>query len=173
MLSSLRQGSLVHILDKTKGVKYIIGEVISRTEPISDYSNISITPQTFFDLSVKTTSDTYEFKHISSSLVFADNGDVVVSETKEALIPIIESTLYTSKKAIEEETINAHKENIICCEEILQKLNPAYAKEKERDARIDNLENKFTGVEDKLDKILTFINSKQNGKDSNSSGESR
>ena len=161
MLSALRQGNLVHIIDKTKGVKYLVGEIISRTEPIADYNNhIGIAPQTFFDLTVKADSETYEFKHISSSLVFANNGNVVVSETKENLIPIIESTLYNSKKAIEDETIKSHKEAIISCEDILQKLNPAFAKEKERDSRIDSLETKFNGFEDKLDKILTLINNK-------------
>ena len=55
MLSALQQGSLVHIIDKTKGIKYLVGEVISRTEPNPDYTNpnLGMTPQSFFDLSVK------------------------------------------------------------------------------------------------------------------------
>lgn len=161
MLSALRQGSIVHIIDKTSGIKYLVGEVINRTEPISDYTNQNmLAPQMFFDLIVKVNSETYEFKHISSSLSLANNGNVIVSETKEGLIPIIEQILYISKKAIEEEAINAHKQAISSCEDILLKLNPSFAKEKERDNRIDSLENKFSGFEDKLDKLLNLLKDK-------------
>lgn len=164
MLSALRQGSIVHIIDKTGGVKYLVGEIVNRTEPMSDYSaNLSITPQLFFDLTVKVNTETYELKHISSSLSLASNNNIVVSETKEGLIPIIEQILYTSRKAIEEDTINAHKQAISSCEDILEKLNPTFAKEKERDTRIENLETGFNGLNDKLDQILTLINGKKNG----------
>lgn len=161
MLSALRQGSIVHIIDKTSGIKYLVGEVINRTEPISDYTtNLSITPQLFFDLIVKANAETYEFKHISSSLSLANNGNIIISETKEGLIPIIEQILYTSKKAIEDEAINAHKRAITDCEDILLKLNPTFAKERERDNRIDSLEDKFIGFENKLDKLLTLLKDK-------------
>lgn len=48
-------------------------------------------------------------------------------------------------------------------EDILEKLNPTFAKEKERDTRIENLETNFNGLNDKLDQILTLINGKKNG----------
>lgn len=161
MLSALRQGSIVHIIDKTSGVKYLVGEVINRTEPMSDYTNPNLlAPQMFFDLAVKVNGETYEFKHISSSVSLANNGDVMVSETKEGLIPIIEQTLYTSRKAIEEDTINAHKQAISSCEDILLKLNPTFAKEKERDSRIDNLETQFNCVSGKLDELLKLLKDK-------------
>ena len=73
MLSALQQGSLVHIIDKTKGIKYLVGEVISRTEPNPDYTNpnLSMAPQSFFDLSVKVGDEKYEFKHLNSTLTTA------------------------------------------------------------------------------------------------------
>ena len=40
----------------------------------------------------------------------------------------------------------------------MKKLNPTFAKEKERDARIENLESKVNGMDDKLDKIFNLIN---------------
>ena len=50
-----------------------------------------------------------------------------------------------------------YKQNIIDYEEILKQLNPQFAKDKERDTRLNNLELKFEGVEDKIDKILNII----------------
>ena len=160
MLSALQQGSLVHIIDKTKGIKYLVGEVINRTEPNPDYTNpnLSIPPQSFFDLSVKVGDEKYEFKHLNSTLTTANNGSIIISENKEGLLPIVESILYNSKKIIEPENIEYHTKAVADCETIMKKLNPTFAKEKERDARIENLESKVNGMDDKLDKIFNLIN---------------
>lgn len=160
MLSALQQGSLVHIIDKTKDIKYIVGEVINRTDPVADYSNpsLGINPPTFFDLTVKVDNETYEFKHLNSTLSIANNGNIVISETKEGLTPTVESILHNSKKMIDPENINYHKNAVASCEDILKKLNPVFAREKERDSRIQNLEDKVGGLDDKLDKILNLIN---------------
>lgn len=160
MLSALQQGSLVHIIDKTKGIKYLVGEVINRTEPTPDYTNpnLSLASQAFFDLSVKVNDEIYEFKHLNSTLTVANNGTVIVSENKEGLLPTVEAILYTSKKIIEPENIEYHTKAVADCESILKKLNPSFAKEKERDARIESLESKVSGMDDKLDKIFNLIN---------------
>ena len=160
MLSALQQGSLIHIIDKTKGIKYLVGEVINSTEPNPDYTNpnLSMPPQSFFDLSVKVGDEKYEFKHLNSTLTTANNGSIIISENKEGLLPIVESILYNSKKIIEPENIEYHTKAVADCETIMKKLNPTFAKEKERDARIENLESKVNGMDDKLDKIFNLIN---------------
>ena len=43
------------------------------------------------------------------------------------------------------------------CENILKQLSPQFAIDKERDERLSNLENRFDGVESKLDKIFNLI----------------
>lgn len=160
MLSALQQGSLIHIIDKTKGIKYLVGEVVNHTEPNPDYTNpnLSMPPQSFFDLSVKVGDEKYEFKHLNSTLTTANNGSIIISENKEGLLPIVESILYNSKKIIEPENIEYHTKAVADCETIMKKLNPTFAKEKERDARIENLESKVNGMDDKLDKIFNLIN---------------
>lgn len=160
MLSSLQQGSLVHIIDKTKDIKYLVGEIVDKTEPIADYSNpnLGINPPMFFNLTLKVDNETYELKHINSSIPVANNGNIIVSETKEGLIPTIETVLHNSKKIIDPENIEYHTKAVASCEDILKKLNPTFAKEKERDARIKNLEDTVGGMNDKLDKIFNLIN---------------
>lgn len=160
MLSALQQGSLVHIIDKTKGIKYLVGEVINRTEPNPDYTNpnLGMTLQSFFDLSVKVGDENYEFKHLNSTLTTANNGSITISENKEGLLPTVEAILCTSKKIIAPENIEYHTQAVADCESIMKKLNPTFAKEKERDARIESLENKVSGMDDKLDKIFNLIN---------------
>lgn len=162
MLSTLQQGSLVHIIDKTKGIKYLVGEIVSKSDAIADYSNpsLGLAAPMFFDLDVKVADETYQFKHLNSTLCVANNGNIVISETKEGLVPTVETILHNSKKVIEPENIQYHKEAVESCEDILKKLNPVFAKEKERDARIENLESKVSGIDDKLDKIFNLINTK-------------
>jgi hypothetical protein len=36
-------------------------------------------------------------------------------------------------------------------------LNPQFAKDKENETRLHNLEQKFVGVENKIDKLITLI----------------
>lgn len=162
MLSALQQGSLIHIIDKTKDIQYLVGEVVNKTEPTADYSNpaIGINPPMFFDLTVKVNDENYEFKHLNSSLSVANNGNIIISETKEGLAPTVESILHNSKKVIEPSNIEYHTKAVASCEDILKKLNPVFAREKERDERIQTLENKVGGIDNKLDKILNLINNK-------------
>jgi hypothetical protein len=53
--------------------------------------------------------------------------------------------------------IDSYKEEIIQCENILKQLSPQFAIDKERDERLSSLENRFDGVESKLDKIFNLI----------------
>lgn len=163
MLSAIHQGSLVYIIDKTKGIKFKIGEVISKTEPKLDFQpTIGLNAIGYFDLTVKAESDTYEFKHVSGDAVTVNynQANVIVSETKEALVPIIETILHNSKQAIDPDYINLNKQNVEDCDGILKQLNPIYAKEQERDGEIQDLKTKVAGIDDKLDKLFNLINNK-------------
>lgn len=162
MLSALQQGSLVHIIDKTKDIKYLVGEVVNKTEPVADYSNPSfgLNPPTYFDLTVKVNDETYELQHLNSTLTVANNGNLVISENKEGLAPTVETILHNSRKVIDPDNIDYHTRAVASCEDILKKLNPVFAREKERDDRIRQLESRVGGMDDKLDKILNFINNK-------------
>ena len=158
MLSTLQQGSLVHIIDKTKDIQYLVGEVVNKTEPQTDYNaGIGTNMQTYFDLTVKVNGEKYELKHINTGLCLVDNGNIVVSESKESLSPTVESILHNSKKVIDPENIAYHTKAVEDCEDILKKLSPSFAKQKEIDGRIESLESKMTGVDDKLDKIFNLL----------------
>lgn len=161
MFSSLTQGSLIHILDKTKGIVYKTAIVTTKSEPKVDYGSSPvgmINLPTFVDIDAKVDDTTYNFKHIpaSSTVVNYDNGNITISETKEGLIPQVENLLHNSKQIVD--NIQYHKDVIESCNKLLIDLNPQFAKEKEREQQIVNLETKVSGIEDKLDKIINLIN---------------
>ena len=161
MFSALNQGSIIYILDKTEKPKFKIGEVISISQPKIDYNSTGQFGQfqtTTVDIKVNIEGNTYEYNSIPSnySVITYNNGKITLSETKQGLQSEVESILQNSKQIVER--INTYKQNIIDCESILKQLNPQFAKDKERDERLNNLEERFDGVEDRLDKIINLIN---------------
>lgn len=155
MFSALSQGSPVYILDKTSSPKYSVGEVIGVSYPKVNPYNIG--PQNIVDLKVKIDGSIQEFNQIPSinSIVSYNNGNIIISETKQGIQNEVEGILQNSKHIID--NIDTYKENIVQCEAILKKLSPQFAIDKERDERLLNLENRFNGVESKLDKIFNLI----------------
>lgn len=153
MFSALTQGSSVFILDKTSSPQYKVGEVIGVSYPTAN----PYMPQNTVDLKIKIDREIQEFNSIPSinSIVTYNNGKIVISETKQGIQNEVENILQNSKQIIN--NIDSYKQNIVDCEAILKELNPQFAIDKERDERLSNLENRFDGVESKLDKIFNLI----------------
>ena len=160
MFSALNQGSLLYILDKTDQPKSKIGQITGISQPKIDYSQQygGFNSPSTIDLKVNIDGSTYEYNSIpsSNSIVTYNNGKVTISETKQGLQSEVETILQNSRQIVEK--IDTYKQNIIDCENILKELNPQFAKDKERDARLNSLEERFGGVEDRLDKIINLIN---------------
>lgn len=152
MFSALSQGSPIYLLDKTSTLEYKIGEVVGVSQP--KFNNLGNT----VDLKVKIDDSIQEFNGIPSinNYVSYNNGKVIISESKQNIQNEVEGILENRRNIID--NIENYKQEIVECEEILRKINPQFAKDKERDDRLLNLENRFDGVESKLDKIFNLIN---------------
>ena len=146
MFSILNQGSTIYILDKSNKPEYKIGEVIAISQPKNNFSPNFMNNSSTVDLKIKIDNEVKEFNSIPSAanMVSYNNGKIILSETKQNIQNEVEVLLQNSKNIID--NIDTYKENITECENILKQLNPQFAKDKERDSRLDLLE-------DKLDKI--------------------
>lgn len=153
MFSALTQGSLIYILDKTNGYRLSIGEVIGVSVPRINYPH----PGTIVDLKVNVGGEIQEFNQIPSnnSVVSYNNGKIILSETKNGLQTEVETILQNSRQVLD--NIDKYKQTVSDCENILKELNPQFAKEKDQETRLSSLEEKFSGVENKIDKLLTLI----------------
>ena len=151
MFSALSQGSSIYLLDKTSSPKFVVGEVVGVTQPKYNFNQATV------DLKVKIDDQVQEFNNLPSinSVVTYNNGKLLISETKQGIQNEVESILNNSQNILN--NIDTYKQNIEDCENILKQLNPQFARDKERDDRLLNLENRFDGVESKLDKIFELI----------------
>lgn len=157
MFSALRQGNLFYILEKGDSPKLKIGYVQSVSTPQPKY-NSNYQPfnmESTVDITVKVGDEQQEFKQVPSTLSVANFGSVVISETKESMNQEVESMLKSSRQIIE--SVPYHEKTIVVCEEILKELNPQFAKQKVQEEKINNLETKVGGIENKLDDICSML----------------
>lgn len=154
MFSSLSQGTIVYILDKTESPVLKYGEIVGVSALKYQAMNTTV------DLKINIDGNVQDFGNIPSNntIVSYNNGKITISETKQGLSSEVESTLQNRKQILN--NIEQYKKDVVQYEEILKQLNPQFAKDRERDDRLNNLEQKFEGVESKLDKILNLVTTK-------------
>lgn len=156
MFSALRQGSLFYILEKGESPKLKIGYVVSISSPQPKY-NIPFNTDNTVDITVKVGDENQEFKQIPGSLSIANFGisNIVISESREEMNKEVEAMLRTSKQIID--SIPYHEKVLTSCEDILKELNPQFAKQKDQEDKINNLETKVDGMESTLSEIRQML----------------
>lgn len=156
MFSTLRQNSPIYVLDKKdspvlkKGIIETVSPQRSRTGSFYGQPMDMIV-----DIRVNIDGTSQEFKNIPASLSIANDGNIVISETKEAMSTEVDSMLSISKQILE--SVDYHKDVIEKCEQILKDLNPQFAKDKLQEEKINSLESRIGGVENTLSDIKDML----------------
>ena len=165
MFSALSQGSPIYIVDKTDGLKYKTGEVVAVVQSSmfnSSFGNQAFTPNGTVTVKVKVDNTVIDYPEAprNSSTMSYNNGATVLCETKQSMITEIENTLQQTKQILANR--DKYEKVVEDCETILKDVNPVFAKDKERDDRINSLDGKVTSMEGKLDKILNVLSASSN-----------
>ena len=126
-------------------------------------------PEMVVDVKVKIGEESLEFKQLSSNMNIANSGNVVVSDSKEAMSAEVESLLRNSKQILE--SVPYHERLITNCDGMLRELNPQFAKEKEQEEKIDALEQRMGHIDGKLEKVLELLSDTVNTSKSRKSKE--
>lgn len=111
--------------------------------------------ETVVDITVKLGNDKKEYLGVPSNLSIHGYGDIVISEGKDAMIAEVDGMLQSSKSILD--SIDYHRKTIASCEEMLKQLNPAYAKEQERDSAIDDLKNEVEVLRREISKMTALL----------------
>ena len=163
MFSTLRQNSPIYVLDKKdspvlkKGIIETVSPQRSRTGSFYGQPMDMIV-----DIRVNIDGTSQEFKNIPANLSIVNDGNIVISETKEAMSTEVDSMLSISKQILE--SVDYHKDVIDKFEQILKDLNPQFAKDKLQEEKINNLEERIGGVEDTLGDIKDMLSKVLNSK---------
>ena len=160
MFSGLRQNNLFYILEKGEDLNLKIGQVISVSNPQPKYNQFNTTnafsqPEMVVDVKVKVGEESLDFKQLNANMNIANSGNVVVSDSKEAMSAEVESLLRNSKQIIE--SVPYHERVVASCDVMLRELNPQFAKEKEQEEKIGALEQRMGHIDGKLEKVLELL----------------
>lgn len=160
MFQGVRQGSLFYILEKGEEVNLKTGQVVSVSNPQPKFNPLQITQpyaqsEMVVDIKVKVGEDTLEFKQLGANQTIANSGNVVVSDSREAMSAEVEGLLRTSRQIIE--SVPYHEKVLVSCDAMLRELNPTFAKEKEQEEKIGALEEKMNGIEGTLSDMMSML----------------
>lgn len=160
MFQGLRTNSLFYVLDKGENPSLRIGQVVSVSNPQTRYPsfNNGFTPQpmeTVVDVRVKLGDEEADFKQLPANGQIANDKNLVVSDSKEAMSAEVDAMLRQSKAILE--SVDYHERVVKSCEGMLLQLNPQIAKDREQTEKISKLEGKVSGVEDKVDKMMGLL----------------
>lgn len=161
MFSGLRQNSIFYVLDKGENPTLRIAQVVSVSNPQTKYPNFNggynPTPlETTVDVKVRFQDNTeMTFQQLPSAATIANDKQMVVSENKDAMSAEIESMHRQSQAILE--SIDYHRKVVKACEVMLSQINPQIAKEKEQSEKINALEGRVNGIDDKLDRVIGIL----------------
>ena len=160
MFSGVRQGSLFYILEKGEELKLKIAQVVSVSNPQPKFNAIPMAQpfgqsEMVVDIKVSVGEETLEFKQLGATQTIANSGNVVVSDSREAMSAEVEGLLRTSRQVIE--SVPYHEKVLISCDAMLRELNPSFAKEKEQEEKIGALEERMGNIDDKLNKMFELL----------------
>lgn len=162
MFQGLRQNGLFYILEKGEDLKLRVGQVVSVSNPLPKYGQFNTPtfgsqPEMTVDVRVKVDEETMDFKQLNANASIANSGNVVVSDSKDAMSAEVEGLLRTSKAILE--SVPYHEKMLIACDNVLRDLNPSFKKEKEQEEKIGALEEKMVGIEGTLNDMMSMLSS--------------
>lgn len=154
MFSTLGPGATLYILDKgnkSKRPELKIGvvESVSTPQPKSPlgypYNTGCTSPDTVVDIKAKVGEESLEFQRIPSNLSTATIGNVVVSDSRDEALTAVDNFYRNSKRMLDEKEY--HEAVVSACDGMFAQLNPAYAKDKERDTAIESLRTEMASMQ--------------------------
>lgn len=154
---NLRQGSQVFILHKGLNPFYEVGTVenIPTLQTMSYYQNLPMLP---LDISVRVGEKVIPYQHIPPTAESAkvtsqlSGEEVCVACSKEAVSAEVEMLIRQSVDTIN--SVEAHKQRIETCKNLLNQLNPEKLKEAQQTQEIEALKGQLADMKDMVEKLL-------------------
>lgn len=168
MFQNLNKDDDVYVIDKKEDPVLRMGKFVSKTIPIPVTPTktpglmLNMTQQYEFSIRANIEGQEGDFPNILTTESVHDYGNTIVCSTREAFLSEVDKLRMKSQGEIDRQELN--EKTLAWCEDVSRRVNPAYAKEKERDEAIANLNERLDTMEESignaLDKILKQLNKK-------------
>ena len=164
MFQNLRQNDTIYVIDKTDVPVLKIGQVIDKGNPMpvtpTQTSGLMMGMNQRLELTIRAKVDGVEgdFPHLLTDESTHDYGNMTVADSREAALGEIDKIRMKAQGELDRQELN--EKTVEACEDMSKTLNPTYAKEKERDEAIDNLNSRMKGIESNVSQILKLLNKK-------------
>ena len=167
---NLRAGNTVYIFYKTADPVIKVGQIIgdvklrpkyptSNGQPVN-FGAMPYTPEQVADFSVKTDERIQPFENVNPASDIQDCGNgMIISCSRDAINAEVTDYMRTSEKAVNEETIEMHRNIISKCTEILAEVNPEIAERKRVEVENAELRKELSEVKNMVKSLLEQLGS--------------
>lgn len=166
MFGGLRTNAIIYILDKGgERPQLRTGQVVSVSNPKPLYQTTTggapLQPfgtqlqEMTVDIKAKAGDESFDFNNLPTQGVLDTCGGLIVSDSREAMCAEVEAMQRASAGVVE--SVDYHREVIRACEAMQEVLNPQFAKDREQERKIGQLEDKVTGMEGTLTEIKDML----------------
>ena len=165
MFSNVRANSQIYILHKDASPYIEIGSVVSVSQPQPKFpvTNFMQPQEMVVDITVRVNENTVTLQKLPANLDVADqgiNGNMVITTSREAMNAEIDSLRQKSLSVIN--SVEYHQKLVQDCEQLLQRLNPEFAEQKQQKQEIDLLKQQMSDMMGSMRELMAQL--KENNK---------
>ena len=164
MFSGLRENSPIYILIKGERPELQIGTVVSVSNPSGGFGHVpGYTQTTTVEVTVRVGEKTFDIKALpsqqTSHLYVKENA--FVTDNRQDMLMEVENMQRTSRAVLE--SMAYHEEVVNACDAMLVNLNHQIAIEREREERLDSMEDRIGGVEGDIKRVIGILETLTSG----------
>lgn len=152
----LKSGYPVYLLDRT-ALKYEQGKVMAVSLPHAD-----IQPGNYgkmlVDISIQTNDGKHNTYSVSDTEQTAYAGNLLITCNKECVVNEVRAINAQAEEILAK--ADAAQKTVGSCKTLLEELDTAFKDKQETEKKFNKIDERFSAMEDKMDKILSAINTK-------------
>jgi 2',3'-cyclic-nucleotide 2'-phosphodiesterase (5'-nucleotidase family) len=149
----LKSGYPVYLLDRT-ALKYEQGKVMAVGAPHADLQSGSY-GKMLVDVTIQTDGKQNTYS-VSDTEQTAYAGSLLITCSKECMINEVRAINTQAEEALSK--VAEMQQKVASCKALLEELDTTFKDKQETEKRFRKIDERFSGMEDKMDKILAAIN---------------
>lgn len=159
MFANIKQGSPIYVLSLHDDIKYNVCQ-IEQYKPSFSYN---FNGGALVDITTTIDGVKKEFAGVQANSSVSVGPDYIIADSKDAIAQQIEQLYQTKKDIVDNYAL--YQKQTEQCKDLLQKLNPRFAKEQAIDdltGRVDSMQNEFVDMKQDVKRILDLLTTKKN-----------